>query len=226
MTRKTLNRIEDIGIGLYSVPQAARIIGAPVRRIRRWVGAEPEFEAVINRSRPDSELLNFLELMELHFVHMFRSEGVSLQTIRTAADSAAKKFGTDHPFAVRRFDTDGRTIFATLQKHASDQEIVEDLARGQLVMQKIAKPFFRKLEYRESRGDSILRFWPMAKTGRVVLDPSRHFGQPIDNQTGVPTSALAEAMKVNANERKIADWFDVPVASVRAAVKFEQSLAT
>ncbi len=173
----------------------------------------------------DSEerIVTFLELMELHFISMFRSENVSLQTIRKAALAASNRFKTDYPFAVRRFDTDGRTIFATLIEHETDAVLVEDLKRGQYVFNEIVRPFFRKLDYRGT--NDVIRYWPLEHNGRVVLDPQRQFGRPIDAKTGVPTRSLYEAVKAGEEAVVVAEWFGVPLQAVTLAVKFEESLA-
>lgn len=214
-----------IGIGLYAVPEAARVLGVHPLKVRRWLGLAATLEPVITRTCPVDDALTFAELMELMFVSRFRSEGVSLPAIRKAASAAARKFKSAHPFAMKRFDTDGKTIFATLQRKESDQTIVEDLAKGQLVFDQIIKPFFRKIEY--GRQDAM-RYWPLETTGRVVLDPERRFGQPIDNDTGIPTATLAKAVKADPRHDvgSVARWFDVPKEAVKAAVSFENSLTT
>jgi uncharacterized protein (DUF433 family) len=189
--------------------------------VRKWISPQ---EGLIHRAlAPEEQTVTFLELMELHFINMFRSQGVSLQTIRKAAAAASSKFHADYPFAVRRFDTDGRTIFATLIKDAGNEDVVEDLKKGQYVFDQIMRPFFRRLEYRGA--DEALRYWPLDIKGRVVLDPERQFGKPIDSETGVPTRALYEAVKAGQEPSDVAEWFDVPHKAVLAAIKFEKSIA-
>ena len=170
---------------------------------------------------PEERTITFLELMELHFVQMFREAGVSLQTIRRAAKTAAQQFRCSHPFTVHRFDTDGRTIFATLIQAEKDDALIEDLRHGQYVFETIIRPFFKKLEYHQ---DAAIRFWPLSQKERVVLDPQRHFGKPIDAPTGVPTKTLFLATKAGDDLSTVATWFNVPDAAVAAAVTFEESL--
>ncbi|MBC8352587.1 MAG: DUF433 domain-containing protein [Planctomycetes bacterium] len=181
---------------------------------------------VRRRFDASEDTVSFLELMELLFIRQFRHEEVSLQTIRTAAVVASRKFKTDYPFAVKKFDTDGKTIFGTLVKQVKDgeQEVIEDLQHGQYVFKQIVKPFFRKLEYGEQEA---LRYWPLFKKGRVVLDPERQFGQPIDAVTGVPTQALSDAVCAGDGQdvAAVAKWFDVPPRAVEQAILFEQSPA-
>lgn len=212
--------------GLYDLPQVARILGISIVKLRRWL-EEGGFRVGVKR---DPALLTFLDLMELQFIKLFRDEGVSLPTIRRAAQTAAKKFRTDYPFAVKRFDTDGRSIFATLikQVNGDDAQLVEDLNRGQYVFDAMVRPFFKKLEYRTSDREQAIRFWPLGTTGRIVLDPQRKFGQPIDNETGIPTKSLYDSVIAGGGQdlATVARWFDVPIDAVRAAVAFEKRLSS
>jgi uncharacterized protein (DUF433 family)/DNA-binding transcriptional MerR regulator len=219
------SRSDNLGVGFYALPQAARLLGLHTNKLRRWVGGFGDMESVIERDCPFDATVTFTELMELMFVRQFRDEGVSMQAIRKAANAAAKKLRSRHPFAVKRFDTDGRHIFVTARRKETDKTIVEDLVKGQLVFEQIIKPFFRKLEY--GRKD-VMRYWPQETDGRVVLDPERRFGQPIDAETGVPAVALAQAVKADKRHdvSKVAKWFDVPKEAVQAAVSFEKSLTS
>jgi uncharacterized protein (DUF433 family) len=164
--------------------------------------------------------------MELHFIKLFRDEGVSLPTIRRASRAAANLFKTDYPFSVKRFDTDGRTIFATLKKKTRSPAVVEDLAKGQFVFETIMRHFFRKLEY-SGATEGVTRFWPLMKKGRVVIDPSRKFGKPIDAKSGVPTSAIVDALSAGGGQSPavVARWLGIPLAAVKAAATFERSLS-
>lgn len=207
-----------IGLGVYSLPIASKIIGVSSQKLRRWTSCK---DGIVQSRFRETDAISFLDMMELLFVKMFRDENVSMQTIKLAASKASEKFNTDYPFAVKRFDTDGKTIFATLLKSEDDGELVEDLRRGQLVFRSIIKPFFKRLEYGQS---DAMRYWPLLKSGRVVLDPMRSLGQPIDSKTGIPTKAIFDAVQAGQSQKMVSKWFDIPVAAVRQAVKFEKSL--
>jgi uncharacterized protein (DUF433 family) len=216
------NAATHLGVGLYGLEDAASLLHIRPSTLRAWL--TPKHRLVPRtlplRDRP----ITFAELMELHFIVMFRNEGVSLQTIRKASKAASAKFHTDYPFSVKRFDTDGRTVFATLIDKEKDDIVVEDLRRGQLVFEKIMKPFFHKLDFHGMQ--EVARFWPMEKKGRIVLDPERQFGKPIDAETGVPTRAIFNASKAGGGQdsKTVAKWFGIPVQAVQAAVTFETSL--
>ncbi len=227
-----------VGVGLYTVSNAARLLQMPSRKIRRWVqgyvyryaGAKRDSDPVFARALTELEgvlLLSFVDLIELKFVEMFRSEGVLMSVIRAAAREGARLFGTDHPFAVRGFKTDGRAIFATLQDADAEEigiraeELVQELHRGQYVFAHMVTPFFRKLEW---EAEELRRYWPMGKDYRVVIDPQIAFGQPVDAFTGVPTNALFIAVEGGAAVEDVGSWYDVPRDAVTHAVEYEASL--
>lgn len=211
-----------IGVGLYALDEAARLLRTRSSTIRSWL--DPEKGLVPRRLPADDRAITFLELMELYFIGMFRKEGVSPRTIRKASAVAAEKFRTDYPFAIKQFDTDGRTIFATLIDSTADRELVEDLRRGQYVFNEFMKPFFHKLEFRGRH--EVTRFWPMERKGGIVLDPERKFGKPIDAESGVPTRAIYNAVEAGGGQdpKLVARWLGVSPHAVRAAVEFEETL--
>jgi uncharacterized protein (DUF433 family) len=222
-----------LGVGLYSFPEAARIIGVAPRTLRRWAreylyqsrGNEYFHASVIARHFGPDEPLTFLELIEFLFVKLFRSEGVSLAVIRRASERATMLFHTPYPFTIRRFDTDGNRIFATLEHESShDRVMIEELSKGQLAFDRVVRPFFRKLDYYDD--ENVLRYWPMEHSGRVVLDPQRAFGKPIDADTGVPTEVLFDALIAGEGQSAaaVAEWFEVPEEAVIAAERYERSL--
>lgn len=222
-----------LGVGLYSIPEAARIIGVPPSTLRSWVksytrtvqGKEVARRQVIPRVLgADEPILTFIELMELLSVKEFRQAGVSMKTIRRAAQRGIGRLNTPYPFASHRFETDGRHLFAALISPDDGEEVLEDIARGQRAIEEVIRPLFYKFDYHD---DQLIRtFWPRTKQGRIVLDPLRGFGRPLDAETGVSTAALYEATRANKAEpiARIAWWFNVPPAAVEAAVNYERAL--
>src|SRR5262245_26696724 len=124
-----------IGVGLYSLAETARIIGAHPETVRRWLVEASEL--VPRYFDPSEKLLTFVELIEVYFVNMFRREGVPLPVIKEVSKAAAKRLSSPYPFAVKRFDTDGRTVFATLIKEHKGEAQIEDLNRSQYVFKSI-----------------------------------------------------------------------------------------
>lgn len=228
-----MDKTTYLGVGLYSYPMAAHILGVKSSTLRRWVTEYTDHAKAkrqLNRPiitryfSPEQRILSFLELVELHFVKLFRAEGVSMLTIRRASARAAQMFDTAYPFAVQRFDTDGKAVFASLISASGSTCLVEDLSRGQLAFERVVKPFFRRLDY---FGDAdALTLWPRERGGRVVLDPQRSLGKPMDAETGVLTSVLTDAVSADGGHSilEVANWYEVPIEAVEAAVAYERTL--
>jgi uncharacterized protein (DUF433 family) len=223
-----------LGRGLYSLRDAARFIGAPPAQVRRWMrGYQSQDKHKVKRpQRPviDSEFagseieaISFRDLLELRFVQAFRKHNVSLQTIRKTADAAREMFQSSHPFTCRRFLTDGKGIFASVIEDSGEESLVDPL-RHQNVFAKIIGPsLYAGIEF-EGRNGRALRWFP-TRSQAVVLDPQVRFGVPVVTNTGIPTVAIADAVRVEQSEARVARLFEVSLAAVRAAVRFEHQLA-
>lgn len=230
-----------LGLGVYSRRDAAALLRVKLRKLNRWVHGY-RYTSSGGRSGwvpplvppelggDEEEALSFRDLIELLFVAGFRRQGLSLQYVRKAAGIAAEKYQSRHPFCLRRFSTDGRHIFATLEEERVEglagerKKRVEEVVSGQFVFRRVIEQYLRQLEYDVETGETI-RWWPMGRDAPVALDPTRAFGEPIDSLTGVPTSSIYRAFQAEGGgwEAKLraADWFDVPLTSVNAAIKFE-----
>ena len=226
---RPIDNVMLLGVGLYSVPQAARLAGVPTKSVRRWLfgyryknqGIEVARPPVVQTELPD-QIVTFRDLIELQFVNSFRAHGVSWDTIRKAADSAREITGSDHPFASRSFVTDGETIFAEVTNSLKRKELL-DLKRNQMAFRKLLLPSLRaRLDV---GSDGAQRWWPLGKRRDIVIDPNRQLGQPITNKSGVPTAALAQAYKTTGSYQTAAQWFEVSPAAVRSAVSFERQFA-
>lgn len=53
--------------------------------------------------------ISFLDLIELAFIRDFRDAGLSMQVIRKAAQLAEGEWRENHPFCIKKFETDGET---------------------------------------------------------------------------------------------------------------------
>lgn len=220
-----------LGTGFYTAPEAARLLRMPARTVNRWLGGycytsgghrgrmpplwTPELPA------NDCHLeLGFRDLIELRFVQAFVREQVDLRVIRRCLEAARDAVQDPRPFSTRRFKTDGRTIFLESLKVDGDSELI-DLTRGQYVIRAVIEQTFRELDI---EGDIVTRWRPFHGRASIVIDPRRAFGQPIAADTGVPTVALADAVKAEGSAERVACLYEVPMAVVRDAVRFEALL--
>lgn len=221
-----------IGSGIYAVPEASRLTQVSTWRIRRWLrGYSFRTRTEIHTSRPvvqslvaaidDSLALSFVDLVEVKLVDRLLERGVTWKTRREAARRGSELLGQSHPFSTGRFWTDGRTVLLELAAQEEDAALL-DIIRNQYIFKKVLAPFLAQLDFEQ---DAAIRWWPLGKQRRVVIDPARSFGQPIVSREGVPTLVLAKAVKVERSLESISKWFKVSRSSLRDAVEFEDRLA-
>lgn len=220
-----------LGIGYYTVPEAARLIRMSGLNIRRWLGGyaftsggkpgrmPPLWSPELPANEAHLEL-GFRDLIELRFVNAFAEEGVDLRIIRRCLEHAREAVQDPRPFSTRRFRTDGRTIFLDTLKATGESELL-DLKRGQFVIKSVIERTFRDLDL---DNDVVARWRPFRGKDTIVIDPQRSFGQPIATESGVPTIALAEAVTSEGSVDRVARLYEVPSAVVRDAIRFEAYL--
>ena len=212
--------------GIYTVPEAARLVGATQPKLRSWIEGNRGARAapIIQRQLPrvgGHVVLGFLDLIEAKFIRHFNT-WFSPQTIRSVSIKLRERHDVDHPFAMnKRFRTDGKTIF--MESAGSDEELrVLNLMNDNFEMEPIIRQsLFESIFYVED----IARHWkPDPDTDRVLVDPTICFGHPVINDVRVPTRRLYDTYLVEGGIARAAEEFDVDCDAVKQAVRFERTL--
>jgi uncharacterized protein (DUF433 family) len=219
-----------IGVGLYTVPEAAHLTEVAQVRVRGWVqgyhqgAGKPRRRPVLVHELPDVDgktALSFREVIEVRFIRHFLRAGVSWKNIRLASAEARDLVGVAGHYL--RFSTDGVTVFADTLARGGDSS-ARDLVANQYVMLLLLQRSIRS-EF-DLDGDDLIRAWhPRPETPLVLLDPRRSFGRPIV-EPGVPTNSLAESLRAEGGDvDRVATMFGVPNEAVRQAATFELTIA-
>lgn len=227
-TIETSSRL--IGVGVYTPSEAALYTGIAAKDIRRWLfgykadGVDHSGLWLPELGVNDEKLLGFHDLLEIRFVHAFRKHGVSLQAIRAASRQAKEIFNQHYPFTCRRFQTDGRSIFATVFDETGDEAIL-DLAKRQYAFRQVIAPaLYEGIDY--TGEGKAQRWYPVKRSKAIVLDPNRNFGKPVLSSTGVDTASIYQAYLAEGQDAKrVAVIFEIPTAAVDAAVTYEHRIA-
>ena len=215
------------GIGVYSVPEAARLIGMPSQTLRRWVSGSDHLEDARNplwsaqyAKSDDDQYLGFRDLVEARIVKALRLSGVPLQTVRRCLERARVIIGDEHPFSTRNFKSDGKTLFLEILK-GDDDTILVDLRQGQQAFKDILAQSLNGLEF----GDEVAeRWWLLNGKKTIVADPKRSFGHPIIASNGMTTNCVAEAVLAEGSIDRVAQLYGMRITEVNDAVNFEQRL--
>lgn len=230
------------GTGIYSIPEAARLIHVPAQKIHRWlyghnyskksgkervrVFSEPLWTPQHSKAEFETETIGFNDLLEIRFVAAFVQYGVPLAVVRRCLETAQELYRVDYPMSTGAFKTDGKTIFSEALEKTMKEGALLDLKNRQFAFKAIiSQSLYAGIEY---DGKRATKWYPQGRRHHVVLDPARQFGSPIVDEVGVPTGVLfASYLAEGGNTRGItqtARVYDVPVKFVEAAIKFEQGL--
>lgn len=225
--RCTLSEQNLVGIGLYTPVEAQRLLGVSASKIGRWLRGhsakgqhyKPLWTPQIDL-KDDAIYLGFKDLMEVRAADQFISAGVSPQTIRKAIQEAQKHLDEVRPLSTSRFRTDGRTIFLEIAENEHDIKLL-DLFKKQYAFSKIMERSLKDVEF---EGTSPHRWWVMSKRSGVLIDPELSFGQPIEHETKIPTTVLANAAKAEGSVAKAAKAWCLDPRQIERAIKFEAAL--
>jgi uncharacterized protein (DUF433 family) len=224
-----------VGLGFYTVPEAARIIDASSNEVRRWLyGYESRYASGTRYRVPplwqrqfdqeDIDGLGFLDLLELRLVKAFRSHYVSLQAIRAAAAYARQSFSVSHPFTCKQFLTDGRGVFSYVLNETGDESLVDMVKRQNVFNEVVGPSLYAGIQF-SSHGEAQ-RWFPMDRNRHVVIDPAIAFGSPTLASSGITTLAVARSYAAeNEDASRVASLFEITRKDVGYAVKYEKFLA-
>jgi uncharacterized protein (DUF433 family) len=223
--------LRELGRGVYAPREAADIVGITPPRVRRWVegytflardGSERHSPPLVPCQRRGDRLsVAFADLVELLFVHGFREAGVSWKKIRAVHTEARKEFETSHPFTLKRFEHDGRTIIERVRTTGGEHLV--DRYTTQYLMTAVMHPLVRKLRYDELTNEAR-RYFPLGPDRAVVLDPRRSFGEGTTVRRGVPTRVLFGAVEAGESRAAVERWYRVDREEMDAAIDYERGL--
>lgn len=225
-----------LGAGIYPLPHAARLVGESARNVRRWLkgyswkyrdgraSSGPLWHTTYeDEDLPGGAAIGFRDLLELRMVAQFVKHGVHLKVVRATIDAARDHFGSDYPLTNRQFLTDGKRIFLEAVEETTGAEKLIDVLGRQFVFTDVIRPsLYAGIEYDRS---GATRWFPIARSRMILLDPEVQFGTPIVANAGVPTDAIYDAWKADGRDQvRVARAYGLTPKMVSAAVAFEQRL--
>jgi len=216
------------GIGIYTPPEAARMIGMNAGRLRRWLTGyahdgkheprlwQPQYAA----DDDEGLLLGFRDLVEARIVHALRQCNIGLPTIRICIDRARALIGDERPFSTRQFKTDGKTIFLEITRGLEEPEFI-DLRKSQGVFKKVVAPSLQDIDFGDNAAE---RWWLIHGKKTIVADPNQAFGQPIIASAGMTTARAAEIVKAEGSVERAANLYEIKPHLLRDAIAYERSI--
>jgi len=215
--------------GIYSVSDAAALIGVPAERIRGWVDGWPSSEAppMIQNDLGwvDGHLaFSFANLMELRFIAFFSAAQVKIGEIRKIMEEARRVLNMRHPFATNIvFRTDRAKIVAEIARRNGVADIY-DLKSRNFEMAIIVYDSLEKDVVYDPKGEARAWFPRKSLAPNVIIHPRVAFWRPTLAKEGIPTEAIADAVKAEGSVDTVAILFEISKRRVQEAVAFENQL--
>ena len=237
MTATTLHRTHKddatrLTGGLYTLPDAAKLLRINLRLLRRWVAGYPADPASVLKGQTSGlgplqnsgvardRHFGFLTLIEIFTAYQLRTRGFSMQQLRRFRSELAERFETEFPFALKGLLSSRRELL----KEMGDCALLQLGTGGQTAFEKVLQPFCEKIEF-DSASKLAAKLFPTGREKSIVVDPRHAFGQPVILGTNLTTEAIALRLRAGETESDLASDFDLTEQQVQEVRDFELALA-
>jgi len=184
---------------LYTVSEAARLVGMSPSTLRAWtVSREPASRngrarrpvvTALGRS-DDSRSIPFVGLVEAHVVQAFRRTGLSMQRIRHALDVLRSQGELNHALASKKLYSDGANVLYDYACSRMDRQLrlLTVVQSGQQVFHDVIKEYLDRIVFGETWARELILGTTERQLLRVV--PEVESGHPLFVEGGAPLSAV------------------------------------
>ena len=235
MLKSTVMYKPTAGEGVYTVPDAAHILKISQEKLRRWVSGQRvpalQYQRKLRASVVDAGIwgegrqkaFNFYALIEVYTITALRELGVSFQKIRSAREELGKRFQTRYPFATQKLMSDGRQILVEF-KEGDIKALLELDTGGQMAIEKIIKPFCKRLEFNKDTHLAEL-YRPLGRDASIIVSPQHGFGRPTIEGTNIASETIYRLIRAGEDKSVIAALYDLTAANIDDVIRFEQRAA-
>ncbi len=220
-----INKKPSLGIGLYSVPDVARILNLELRFVRRWLREywENKFKAgkkiYSTWGSGRDKTVHFYTLIEFYVFYQLRKQKLSAQSIAKSHEIIAEELNSQFPFATSTILTDGKKILYKID----DDIIVNADKSKQLNFSTIIKEFCQQIDF--GKDHLALRYWPLGKQRNIIVDPHHQLGQPTIKNTNILAETLYRMYIAGEKVNFIASLYNVLESDVKDSIEFFKKAA-
>jgi uncharacterized protein (DUF433 family) len=215
----------------YGIAEAAHYLLLPRATLRSWLAgmsygtgtARKSFRPLIRPAATSPLTLSFINLIEAHVLAAIRRKhGVDMPAVRRAIDFLKNQFGSTHPLADHKFETNGVDLF--VERFG---EFISVSEGGQLAVRDLLQARLRRIE-RDDKGFP-LRLYPFTRIDEgnqpknIVIDPFISFGKAVIAGTGVSIDIVAERFKAGESSDELAKDYGCAREKIEEAIRCELS---
>jgi len=215
----------SLGIGLYSIPDVARILNLEPSFVRRWLNEYWGNRFKFGKKNFSSwgagreKAIHFYTLIEFYVFYQLRKQGLSAQSIAKSHEIIARELNTQFPFATSTILTDGRKILYKID----NTTIINADNTKQLNFVDIIEEFCRQMDFGKDR--LAIRYWPLGKEKNIIVDPHHQLGQPTIKNTNILAETLYRMHTSGEKINFVASLYNVSVKDVTASIEFFKKAA-
>jgi uncharacterized protein (DUF433 family) len=216
---------------LYTVTQAARLVGMPPSTLTSWskgythrlsgratVAKGPVITA-LDRASAGGPSIPFIGLVEAMVVQAFRRTDLPLQRIRRALDVLGAEGELEHALASRKLYTDGAEILYDYARDTGDGQLrlLTVVSSRQRVFHEVIESYLERIHFDDDPWATEL-IVPVTEHEVLRVRPEVASGDPLFISGGAPLSAVLSRHRAGEPVESIADDYDVPVDDIREVV--------
>ena len=211
----TTGNASILGVGLYTIPEAGRLVDAPTRTVRAWVSGGLA-RSPVQRHAGRTTLLSFHDLISLLVVRGLQRRHVRLKKIKQAERHLRQDWGVAKPLATKHIWTDGRTVIARLGLGDTASAITD-------ATQEILLPIVEK-DLHDVTYDAHLEAEAWMPTVGVLLRPDVQFGAPCIPGTRITTSTIFDLIETGDEAAAVAEDYEIDVEKIVNAYSWEKQI--
>ncbi len=216
----TKNISPTIGEGVYSVPDAAAILGFPINKVRRWIKTywEDKFNdenGSYTWGEGRDRGFNFYTLVELIAIYALREKEISFHKIIEARSFLQKELNVEYPFASEKVMSDGQKFYFAINKTV----LMDVNLSRQTSIKDLVEPYCKKLDF-DAIDTLANQFWPLGKDHSIVVDPKHRFGEPVIEGTNISADVIASMVEGGDSIEMIADIYRLKPNQIEDAVNY------
>jgi uncharacterized protein (DUF433 family) len=221
-----------LGEGVYLVKDVSQILCLDYKKVYRWIvgywtgGLDHEISYVFGDN--NNRAINFYSLIEFYTFFKLREKGVTTTEIKKLHSKLSKVLHTKYPFAVvqdyfveQKRSKKGKRIRTFVYYTYLDSIIKHDV-KDQFSFRFIEE-FLKKIEFDEN--NLAAKFYPLADSKNVVVDPKRQFGQPIIKGTNIQTATIRNLHLAGESIENICNLYDLDKEAVEDALSYYEMRA-
>lgn len=229
MMRRMGEVVDLLAHPTYGVAQVDALLGLQGGTAKRWIDGYKrggkQYQPVVREHHTGDEIVTWGEFIETRLLAEYRDAGVPMIRMRPAVEALREELQVRYPLASAQtwLWPEGRDLVRVVQERVKlDPHLALVVVRmNQTIAWSAEADRFRSaVEWSSDGADAEpRRLHPIAGIDQVVVDPLLGFGEPVVR--GVRTEIIRELVQAGETQDTIAEVYELPRASVEAAVRYE-----